>query len=213
CEARAIPWIEFKKGERKDEIVQPYRDRFQGRTGVVLVGVAQERASGWTATRTRQGRRVDFTYRRKSVCVNHYYFYLIDPEWGPAFLKVCGYAPYAIKLCLNGHEWAKRQLRRPRIAFTALDNGFLTCADPRTLQAVCDRLSERDIEAFFARWLARLPLPLTPEASQPPGQACDSEVIERGYDRPRPQALSLSSKARRHSQRSSPERAPPRLRM
>jgi len=162
CEARAIPWIEFKKGERKDEIVQPYRDRFQGRTGVVLVGVAQERASGWTATRTRQGRRVDFTYRRKSVCVNHYYFYLIDPDWGPAFLKVCSYAPYAIKLCLNGHEWAKRQLQRRRVAFTALDNGFLACADPRTLQAVCDRLSEADIEAFFERWIARLPLPLTP---------------------------------------------------
>ncbi len=114
CQARAIPWIEFKKGERKDDIVQPYRERFSGRTGVVLVGVAQERASGWTASKTQQGRRKDFTYRRKSVCVNHYYFYLIDPEWGPAFLKVCGYAPYAIKLCLNGHEWAKRQLRRRR---------------------------------------------------------------------------------------------------
>ena len=35
-------------------------------------------------------------------------FSLIDPEWEPAFLKVCGYAPYAIKLCLNGHEWVKR---------------------------------------------------------------------------------------------------------
>lgn len=161
CQARGIPWIEFRKGERKDDIVQPYRERFQGRTGVVLVGVAQERASGWTATKTRQGRHVHFTFRRKSVCVNHYYFYLIDPEWGPAFLKVCGYAPYAIKLCLNGHEWAKRQLRRRRIAFTALDNGFLTCADPAALQAVCEGLSEADIEAFFTRWLARLPLPLT----------------------------------------------------
>ncbi len=161
CQARGIPWIEFKKGERKDDVVQPYRDRFQGRTGVVLVGVAQERASGWTATKTQQGRRVEFTYRRKSVCVNHYYIYLIDPEWGPAFIKVCGYAPYALKLCLNGHEWAKRQLRRRGIPFTALDNGVLTCADPAALQALCDRLSEREIEAFFTRWLARLPLPLT----------------------------------------------------
>lgn len=161
CQARAIPWIEFKKGERKDDIVEPYRDRFQGRTGVVLVGVAQERASGWAATKTRQGRWVHFTFRRKSVCVNHYYIYLIDPEWGPAFIKVCGYAPYAIKLCLNGHEWTKRQLRRRRIPFTALDNGVLACADPAALQAVCDSLSEADIEAFFDRWLARLPLPLT----------------------------------------------------
>ena len=82
------------------------------------------------------------------------------PGVGPAFLKVCGYAPYAIKLCLNGHEWVKRHLQRRRRAFTAWDNGFLSSADPAALQAVCDHLSAADIEAFFTRWLARLPLPL-----------------------------------------------------
>ena len=161
CEQRRIPWIEFRKGERKDDRVQPYRSRFKKTSGVVLVGVAQERASGWTASKTQQGRRVDFTYRRKAVCVTHYYIYLIDPEWGPAFIKVCGYAPYAIKLCLNGHEWAKRQLQRQRRRFTALDNGFLACADPAALQRLCDQLSAEDIEAFWRRWLRQLPLPLS----------------------------------------------------
>ena len=42
--------------------------------------------------------------------MNHYYVYFIDEAWGPGFLKICGYAPYTLKLCLNGHEWAKRQL-------------------------------------------------------------------------------------------------------
>ena len=48
-----IPWIEFRKGERKDTVVQRYRDRFGAASGVVLIGVAQERASGWTATKRR----------------------------------------------------------------------------------------------------------------------------------------------------------------
>jgi hypothetical protein len=161
CAHRGLPWIEFRKGERKDAIVEKYRARFAATSGVVLVGVAQERASGWTATKEQSGRRVHFTFRRKSVCVNHYYIYVIDPDWGPAFIKVCGYAPYALKLCLNGHEWLKRQLRRQRIRFTALDNGILSCANPQALQATCDRLDAADIEAFFTRWLARLPLPLT----------------------------------------------------
>ena len=39
CDARSIPWIEFKKGERKDDVVEPYRRRFSGTSGVVLVGV------------------------------------------------------------------------------------------------------------------------------------------------------------------------------
>jgi hypothetical protein len=161
CEDRGIPWIEFRKGERKDDVVQKYRDRFPAASGVVVVGVAQERAWAWTARKTQRGPWVHFTWQRASVYVNHYYIYVIDREWGPAFVKVCGYAPYAVKLCLNGHEWAKRQAQRRRLRFTALDNGFLDAANPAALQAVCDSLSAADIEAFFERWLAQVPLPLT----------------------------------------------------
>ena len=161
CEDRKIPWIEFRKGERKDDVVQRYRDRFTAPAGVVLVGVAQERASGWAPRKTQRGRWVHFSWQRKSICVNHYYIYVIDREWGPAFIKVCGYAPYALKLCLNGHEWAKRQAQRRRLRVTAPDNGFLACASPVALQAICDRLGEAEIDAFFERWLRQLPLPLT----------------------------------------------------
>jgi hypothetical protein len=156
-----IRWIEFRKGERKDTVVQRVRNRFRKPSGVVLIGVAQERASAWSATKQRYRRFVAFVDFRKSVYVNHYYIYLLDPEWGPAFIKICGYAPYAIKICLNGHEWAKRQLQRRRIGFTALDNGFLTCPRPDALQQVCDALDAAAIERFFARWQQQIPFPLT----------------------------------------------------
>ena len=71
------------------------------------------------------------------------------------------YLPYPIKLCLNGHEWVKQQLRRAGITFDSLDNGFLACADPIRLQTICDRLGPVDVQAFFDRWAARLPSPLT----------------------------------------------------
>jgi hypothetical protein len=164
AERASLPWLEFGKGERKDDVVEPYRRRFlaTGATeGVVLVGVAQEKASTWRATKRVTGRAVHFTYQRTTVYVNHYYLYFIDREWGPGFLKVCGYVPYTLKLCLNGHEWAKWQLRRRGIAFAALDNGFSRCEDPAALQAVCAALGAADVEACFGRWLARLPLPLT----------------------------------------------------
>jgi hypothetical protein len=156
-----IPWIEFRKGDRKDVVVQRYRDRFRKASGVILIGVAQERASAWTATKQRQSRFVEFVYARKSVYVNHYYIYLLDPDWGPAFIKICGYAPYAIKICLNGHEWAKRQLHARRTRFTALDNGFLTCAHADALQRLCDSLDAAAIERFFTRWQQHIPFPLT----------------------------------------------------
>ena len=160
CDARSIPWIEFKKGERKDDVVEPYRRRFSQTSGVVLVGVAQERAKTWRGVKRKGEAGVSFDFEWTTVCVNHYYVYFLDEAWGPGFLKICGYAPYTLKLCLNGHEWAKRQLTQQGIAFEALDNGFRSCADPAALQAVCDRLGPTDFQACLDRWLAVLPLPL-----------------------------------------------------
>jgi hypothetical protein len=61
----------------------------------------------------------------------------------PFFVKFCSYFPYNAKLCLNGHEWAKRQAAKAGLGFTALNNGFATCADAETVQAICDRLGAR----------------------------------------------------------------------
>jgi hypothetical protein len=49
----------------------------------------------------------------------------------PFFLKFSSYFPYNAKLCINGHEYAKQQLAKKNIGFEALDNGVLSCDDPR----------------------------------------------------------------------------------
>ncbi len=162
AEAGKIPVVHFERGQRKDEVAAEYRARFTDAEGVVFVGVAQERASAFKArklTGAEPGVRFDFS--RQSVAVNHYYFYLQDAEWGPAFVKAGTYLPYPVRVCLNGHEWAKQQLRRAGVGFASLDNGFLTCDDPARLQALCDQLGPTDVQGFFDRWVARLPWPLT----------------------------------------------------
>jgi hypothetical protein len=72
------------------------------------------------------------------------------------------YLPYPVRVCLNGHEWAKQQLGRQGIAFEALDNGFRWCAEPDRLQQVCDALGPGDVQTFFDRWVDHLPWPLAP---------------------------------------------------
>jgi hypothetical protein len=158
-----LPRITFEPGQSKDDLVNTYRARFIGQDDVVIVGVAQEKMRSFKAhKRCGPGNAVTFDFSRQSVAVNHYYFYVQDREWGPAFLKIGTYLPYPVKLCLNGHEWVKQRLRRDRIRFESLDNGFLSCADPVALQAACDALSPADIQAFFDRWSHRLPWPMTP---------------------------------------------------
>ncbi len=156
-----VPLITFEPKQRKDDIVADYRRDFTGREGVVVIGVAQEKMRAFKAhKRADRGPAVSFDFSRQAVAVNHYYFYVHDRDWGPAFLKIGTYLPYPVKLCLNGHEWVKQQLRRQRIRFESLDNGFLTCANPSALQATCDALAAADVQAFFDRWSHRLPWPL-----------------------------------------------------
>ena len=167
AEQQQIPIYQFNHKERKDEVANKLREQRGIRDGIVFIGVAQEKAQAF------QGKKIDgqFQYTRdKTVYVNHYYFYIDDAEFGPVFIKVCSYAPWGTKLCLNGHEWAKRQLEKQGIAYEALDNGFLSCADPKKLQEICDSLGPENIDRLFRKWRERIPLPLRPE---------DREV---GYD-------------------------------
>lgn len=166
AEQNDIPIIHFERGARKDDVAAEQRKSFTPGEGVVFIGIAQEKAHAFKASKVSQGKMVGFNYSRQSACVNHYYFYLQDEDFGPGFIKVCTYAPFAIKVCLNGHEWAKQQLRKAGVPFEALDNGFLSCAAPQRLQAICDQLGVEQIQAFFDKWLARLPMPLTKQDRQ-----------------------------------------------
>jgi hypothetical protein len=52
------------------------------------------------------------------------------------------------------------------IGYEALDNGFLSCAEPEKLQPICDSLGPDQIEGLLRKWLKRIPLPLRPEDRQ-----------------------------------------------
>jgi hypothetical protein len=156
-----VPLIHFKRGQRKDTLAAQYRARSKVDDGVVFIGIAQEKATSFKARKVvAKSGGVSFDFSRQSVAVNQIYFYVQDAEWGPAFVKVGTYLPYPVRVCLNGHHWAQQQLRQQGIAFEPLDNGFRWCENPARLQAVCDTLGPNDVQAFFDRWVDRLPWPL-----------------------------------------------------
>lgn len=166
AEANHIPVVHFKKGEKKEETARPYLEAAarDGKDRVVLIGMAQEKASVWRSWPRKgqeKARHPHMDWGREMAYINHFYFYLWDSEWGGAFWKTNAYAPFPIWLWLNGHEWAKRQLEKAGIGYQALDNGFRSCSDAAALQKTCDRLSPGAVQSFFGRWWRRLPSPFT----------------------------------------------------
>lgn len=180
--AEQIPLISFVKGERKDDVAKAMRKNFDRQEGVMFIGKAQEKANV-CRTEKRRSPTTGKTYPwivPGSAMVNHYYFYILDRDFGPLFIKFCSYFPYNAKVCLNGHEWLKQQLAHRGVPFESLDNGILWCADPQNAQKLCERFDAAKIEAMVRKWFARLPHPFT-AADRKAGYRYDLSILQAEF--------------------------------
>lgn len=160
AEAQDIPVIHFERGQRKEAVAAPYFAAAD-HEGIVLIGVAQEKAKVFRACSKAARVKGQYSATRASAFVNHYYFYIWDQDFGPSFIKICSFAPWSIRVWLNGHEWVKRQLEHQQVGYQPLDNGFAAVDDPAVLQQTADRLGAADVQHYFDRWISRLPYPFT----------------------------------------------------
>ena len=178
---RQIPWVDFARGQRKDDVAHDYLAGFTGTEGVLFIGRAQEKVPLF---RTRKRRRADGSsypwIAAETGVVNQFYCYCVDEDFGPFFLKFCSYFPFNAKLCINGNEWAKRQAARAGIGFTPLDNAFAAVDDVPALQAICHGLGPAQIDALLRKWLARLPHPFSP-ADRAAGYRYDISILQAEF--------------------------------
>jgi hypothetical protein len=178
---RGVPWVDFVKGQRKDDVMHQHLRRFTAREGVLFVGRAQEKTAVFRTEKRRDANGDSYPWIvRATGVVNHFYVYAVDADFGPFFLKFCSYFPYNARLCVNGHEWAKRQAEKEGIAFTALDNGFAAVEDPAGLQALCDELGPGQIQALLDKWLAILPSAFT-DADREAGYRYEISVLQAEF--------------------------------
>lgn len=180
-ETEGVERVHFKKGQRKDDVLKKKLRQFQKDEGVVFVGVAQEKARVPRTTRKQlEGGGTIPWIMYSTALVNFYYFYCVDRDFGPFFIKFCSYFPYPAKVCLNGHEYLKCQLTQRNIAFTALDNGLSSCADVAKAQQIAKGLSAEIIDKFFRKWLARLPHPFSAK-DRKAGYRYDLSVLQAEF--------------------------------
>ncbi|MGH3950360.1 MAG: hypothetical protein ACRDSE_14775 [Pseudonocardiaceae bacterium] len=177
--ARGLELVHFGKGQRKDDLAQQYLARFTDTEGVLFVGRAQEKAGVWR-TQRRYNPVSGGSYAwlvRASAFINFFYFYCVDADFGPFFLKFSTYFPYTAKLCVNGNEWAKRQAAKAGIDFEPLDNGFAAVGDVPALQRICQSLGPEHIDALLRKWLRILPNPFT-DADETAGYRYELSILQ-----------------------------------
>ena len=121
CAKQGIPIIEAGSGERKHELAEPHVPKDPTFRGLFLVITGNAQAPIWEVKRNAAGQITEIRHRKNWPFVKHYYFHIMDREWGHVTIRMCGYPPFGAQLILNGHEWVEREARRK--SFTAVKDG------------------------------------------------------------------------------------------
>ena len=181
AESEGIEWVDFAKGQRKDDVMHEHLESFTAAEGVVFIGRSQEKTPLFRTEKRRHTDGTAYPWIVKTTgVVNQFYFYCVDNDFGPFFLKFNSYFPYNAKLCINGNHWAQRQAVKAGIGFVAMDNAFAAVDDVPGLQAICDRLGPSQIQALADKWLKFLPNPFT-DTDRDAGYRYDISVLQAEF--------------------------------
>ena len=202
---------------------------------MVFIGRAQEKTTVFRTEKRRHPDGVTYPWIVKTTgVVNQYYFYCVDDDFGPFFIKFCSYFPYNAKDlhqrtslgAAAGGESGDRLLprwttRSPRSTTRPRCRRSATVSGPAQIQALADKwlailpnpFTERDIDAGYRYDVSMLQVEfsLTQMLDNPvSGRVFFEEVIRENLDVGRPDLVSLIFD--RGLKRSGPRATPGRFR-
>jgi hypothetical protein len=141
--------------ERKHELAEQYLPEDPAFTGLFLVIVSRATGAVWDVKETADGRihSLDKKYR----FINHYFFHIVDPQWGHVTIRVSGHPPFGAMVILNGHEYVARQASEAGLEFQQQSNCFVQMANAAALtqiaETLCDPHIEGQLRQVCERWL------------------------------------------------------------
>src|ERR1700747_1988791 len=157
CAKQRIPIIEARSRERKHELAEPHVPKDPTFRGLFLVITGNAPAPTWEVKRNSDGRITEVRHRKNWPLVKHYYFHIMDREWGHVTIRMCGYPPFGAQLILNGHEWVEREARRMCLTTVKDGNCFVEGSDFAAVNRVAARLHQENaigrLRELCERWI------------------------------------------------------------
>lgn len=130
--------IEFirKKNFRKEDRIRDILKTRGNHPGLVHIFSAMERCQTYKPWHDKQTHKT-FLRAADGKCL-HYYFYLIDEDFGLCYVRVPTWCPFRLQIYFNGHTWLAVQLARQGTSFTLMDNVFSWISDFSQAQELSD---------------------------------------------------------------------------
>ena len=147
-------------GKSKEDLAREIAQRDGIKDGLICIFSTLETCSSFQPRGNRETKKLEIV-RAVKKCL-HYYFYLIDREFGFMHVRLQSWFPFQIQIYINGREWLARQMDRRGIAYQRYENSFLELGQQDQVQRLCQRFARRKwvrlLDAFARRVNPILPL-------------------------------------------------------
>ena len=153
-----IPILRGRVGESHVDQANLYLDQVakQDRAVYCIIKV-QEETSSFVSYVPKTGTDKERKIARGRRRINHYYFFIKDPEFGVGnSIRISSYAPFPVTVCFNGHHFVARQLDKRGIGYQTRDNMFVAVNDKKRFRRAVAALTPRAIERFCDSWVYEL---------------------------------------------------------
>jgi hypothetical protein len=135
-----IPLIHCQRGQRKQQISAQYLPTDPAFSGVFCILVGRMQGPVWEVKTFKNG-TINIRKKDPMPYVNHYFFHIMDPEWGHVIVRLCPHPPFSAQIILNGHEYVARQATKKNISFTKEGNCFTNVSNAAGLAGVADTMT------------------------------------------------------------------------
>ncbi len=153
CKKKNIPFIHFQTGKRKHGEAKKLLPKGKSFIGVFAVFVSRAPSLLWEVKRFDND-AIDIRRKKKTSLVNHYYFHIMDKEWGHITIRMCAHPPFSCNVILNGHEWVERHKGYNKLQVTKEENCFTSYNSGEKLTQIADTLKiNGQFEQVCQRWI------------------------------------------------------------
>ena len=153
CKKKTIPFVYFQTGERKHEEAEKLMPKDKSFIGIFAVFVSRAPSLLWEVKKFDNG-SIDIRRKKKISLVNHYYFHIMDKDWGHITIRMCAHPPFSCNVILNGHEWVERHEDYNKLEVTKEGNCFTSYNDGEKLTQIADTLKiNGQFERVCQRWI------------------------------------------------------------
>ena len=183
ADTEGIPWIDFVKGQRKDDVMHQQLAMFTASEGVVFIGRAQEKTPLFRTEKRRHADGVAYPWIVKTTgVVNHFYFYCVDSRFRPVLSSSSAPTSRTTRSCASTATTGRSgRPRRP-----GWGSYRWTTRSPRsTTRSRCSRSAtgwaRTQIRALLDKWLAILPNPFTDADDHLAGYDYDVSMLQMEF--------------------------------